>query len=101
MKITPGMIEAKIKDEFYFTAYEGFIGSDRTSIKSADIPLLKKLTFCVLVLESGFTVTGESAPIDPENFDAEKGKEIARRKAVDQMWQLMGFAAWEWLHKAK
>ena len=50
------------------------------------------LTFCVLVLKNGFTVTGESACASPENFDAELGRKIARQKAVEKIWPLMGYA---------
>ena len=56
------------------------------------IPSLSLLTFCVLVLRNGFTVTGESACASPENFDAEIGRKIARANAVQKMWPLMGYA---------
>lgn len=50
------------------------------------------LTVCCLVLRNGFTVTGESAAVSMENFDAELGRKIARRKARDKIWQLEGYA---------
>ena len=53
---------------------------------------LHLLTFCVLVLKNGFTVTGESACASPENFNAEIGRKIARQNAVDKVWPLMGYA---------
>lgn len=53
---------------------------------------LSLLTFCVLVLKNGFTVTGESACASPENFDAEIGRKIARQNAVQKIWPLMGYA---------
>ena len=53
---------------------------------------LKLLTFCVLVLRNGFTITGESACASPENFDAELGKKIARANAINKVWPLMGYA---------
>jgi len=53
---------------------------------------LELLTFCVLVLRNGFTVTGESACASPENFDAEIGRKIARANAVNKIWPLMGYA---------
>jgi len=56
------------------------------------------LTFCVLVLRNGFTVTGESACASPENFDAELGRKIARKNAVQKLWPLMGYALKEKLH---
>ena len=59
---------------------------------------LRRLTFCVLVLKNGFTVTGESACASPENFDAELGRKIARQNAVQKMWPLMGYALKEKLH---
>jgi hypothetical protein len=52
---------------------------------------LSLLTFCVLVLKNGFTVTGESACASPENFDAEIGRKIARTDAVNKIWPLMGY----------
>ena len=55
-------------------------------------PALGLLTFCVLVLKNGFTVTGESACASPENFDAELGRKIARQNAVAKIWPLMGYA---------
>ena len=49
------------------------------------------LTFCVLVLRNGFTVTGESARANPENFDADLGRKIARQNAINKVWPLLGF----------
>lgn len=42
-------------------------------------------------LPSGFTVTGRAAVVDPSNFDIEKGREIARESAENQMWLLEGY----------
>ena len=50
------------------------------------------LTICVLKLKNGFTVTGESACVSPENFDAELGKNIAKANARDKIWALEGYA---------
>lgn len=52
---------------------------------------LSLLTFCVLVLRNGFTVTGESACASPENFNAEIGRKVARANAVAKLWPLMGY----------
>jgi hypothetical protein len=59
------------------------------------------LTFCVLVLKNGFTVTGESACASPENFDAEIGRKIARQNAEQKIWPLMGYELKQRLHDAK
>lgn len=96
-RITPGDIEANIASEHYFTALESFNRagtwqgvSDEQCNKSAQA--LSLLTFCVLVLGNGFTVTGESACASPENFDAEIGRKIARTNAINKVWPLMGYA---------
>ena len=68
--------------------------------ENADIPASAKLlTFCVLILRNGFTVTGESACASPENFDAELGRKIARQNAVNKIWPLLGFALKQRLHE--
>lgn len=90
-RITPADIEANITKEHYFTAADGM--KDQ-----AYHPSLSLLTFCVLVLRNGFTVTGESACASPENFDAELGRKIARQNAVSKMWPLMGYELKERLH---
>lgn len=87
-RVTPADIEANIESYFYFTAAQAATAVDRTV--DADSPL-HLLTFCVLVLRNGFTVTGESACASPENFDAEIGRRIARENAVQKIWPLMGY----------
>lgn len=111
-KVTLTDIEANIASEHYFTAADGVAGYHPATpylIEAASGEVLAKwdkhrahvdanvhqslrlLTFCVLVLRNGFTVTGESACVSPENFDAELGRKIARQKAVEKIWPLMGY----------
>lgn len=90
-RITPADIEANIASEHYFTAREGVMGATPVDGVFYDPPALGLLTFCVLVLRNGFTVTGESACASPENFDAEIGRTIARKNAVEKIWPLMGY----------
>ena len=100
-RITPADIEANIAREHYFTGWQGaqlayWAESDPVNPKPVegepdkDGPL-SLLTFCVLVLHNGFTVTGESACASPVNFDAELGRKIARQNAVAKVWPLMGY----------
>ena len=49
------------------------------------------VTVCCLTMKNGFTVVGESACADPDNFDIEIGRKIARDNAVNKMWPLLGF----------
>ena len=91
-RITPADIEANIASTVYFTAFQGFKGNDDNDDQSlATCDALRLLTFCVLVLRNGFTVTGESACASSENFNAEIGRKIARENALNKVWPLMGY----------
>jgi len=100
-RVTPSDIEAQIASEHYFTATQALVGETRGPEWQATPKELDLLTFCVLVLRNGFTVTGESACASPENFDAELGRKIARQHAVSKIWPLLGYALRQQLHEAK
>lgn len=96
-RVTPDAIEGEIVGEYFFTAADGYNAApcfDPTGQPGDALPAplaLGLLTFCVLQLRNGFTVTGESACASPENFDAEIGRKIARHNAVQKIWPLLGF----------
>ena len=99
-RITPADIEANIDSEHYFTAGQGIAGRCYREVSALHSPgQLELLTFCVLVLPNGFTVTGESACASPENFDAEIDRKIARANAVQKVWPLIGYALKERLNQ--
>lgn len=93
-RVTPKDIADAIASEHYFVAGDGVYGAAH---KAGDHSIqafpqgLDLLTFCVLVLRNGFTVTGESACASPENYDEEIGRKIARQNAVAKVWPLMGY----------
>lgn len=101
-RVTMEDIEANIASQYFFTAADGAVGvfaheraADGKGMFPGDLPTyetpLRLLTFCVLVLRNGFTVTGESACASPANFNAEIGRRLARERAIDQVWPLMGY----------
>ena len=99
-RVTPADLQANISSEHYFTGMDGVagywcLGSEgplhAAPASPADRTALNLLTFCVLVLRNGFTVTGESACASPENFDPAIGREIARQNAEQKIWPLMGY----------
>lgn len=49
------------------------------------------LTVCCLTLENGFTVTGESACVIPENFNIEIGQKLSFEQAREKIWMLEGY----------
>lgn len=94
-RVTVEHILSTVASEHYFTAGDGFAGAAALTAKEGDIisapESLDLLTFCVLVLKNGFTVTGESACASPENFDAGIGRNIAKQNAVNKIWLLEGY----------
>ena len=49
------------------------------------------VTICAITLKNGFTVVGDSACIDPENFDHSIGEQVAYNNAFEKIWQLEGY----------
>ncbi len=93
-RVTPSGIDAVIEGEYYFTAAEGVIAHSNLNDdepSASIIPPLQLLTFCVLVLKNGFTVTGESACASPENFNEGIGRKIALENAKQKIWALEGY----------
>lgn len=52
---------------------------------------LDLLTFCVVVLQNGFTVTGQSACASPDNYNKDIGERLALADAKNKIWALMGY----------
>lgn len=57
------------------------------------------LTVCVLTLENGFVVTGESSCASPENFNKALGEEISYGNALARIWPLEGYLLKERLYQ--
>lgn len=55
-------------------------------------------TVCFIRLDNGYVVTGESACVHPENFDAKIGQDLAYQDAFKKLWPLFGFLLAEQLH---
>lgn len=98
-RLTPDHIDLKIKAAHFFTGNDGIRGSTGDCVSYGKEYPLSLLTFCVLVLENGFTVTGESACVSPENFNAEIGQKVAYENARNKIWQLEGYLLKEKLHQ--
>ncbi|MFG5779848.1 Gp49 family protein [Comamonas sp. J-3] len=96
-RVTPADIEAEINSETYFTAQHGVEGAmsalELHSRHPGGTPVnLCHITFCVLTLKNGTKLVGvNEGPVSPENFDPEIGRKLARQKAIDQVWPMLGF----------
>ena len=104
-RVTPDELQANIVGEYFFTAADGvqaaFNSQDELTRLTGAHGELALLTFCVLVLRNGFTVTGESACASPENFNEEIGRKIARKNAEQKIWPLMGYELKQRLQDSK
>lgn len=54
--------------------------------------LAPHFTLALVKLNNGYVVTGQSAPADPENFNAELGQKFAQEDALRKVWSLEGYA---------
>lgn len=96
-RVAPIDIESNISSEYYFTAANTVDGV----VTGYKYPgTLDMITTCVMILKNGHRIVGvNTGPVSPENFDAELGKKLARKNAVDQIWPLMGYALREKLYQ--
>ncbi len=85
-RLTPQHIDEQISAEYYFNAYNAVEAQGMPATEA-----LKVLTLCVLVLQNGYILTGESACASPENYDEEIGRKIAKDNARNKIWALEGY----------
>lgn len=79
-KPAPKVTEASIKEHIVEVSYAN---------PFANTP---HFTICGIKMSNGFLVTGESAPVSPENFDRKIGEELAYKDAFRKLWPLEGYA---------
>lgn len=72
-KVTKASIEAKIAKVDYIVLPDSTV------------------TLCNITLHNGYSVRGESACVDPRNFNVEIGKSLAFKQAFDKLWPLEGY----------
>ncbi|WEE38594.1 Gp49 family protein [Acinetobacter sp. TAC-1] len=97
-RLKPDLIDSKVRAIRYLTGdiEPAYAVGDWESDKSTPC-----LTICILTLENGFTVTGESACASPENYDRIIGQKIAYENARNKIWQLEGYLLKQKLYQAE
>lgn len=64
----------------------------KSRITSTDFTRIgETVTHCRIVLDNGFSASGESACVNVENYNKEIGEKIAYENAFRQLWPLFGF----------
>ena len=98
-RVTHEDLEANIKGAVFFTAYQGALKAEYDLAAEEGVdpvhvavdPGLKLLTICVITLQNGFTVLGQSACASPENYNRAVGNRLAYSDAKNKIWALMGY----------
>ena len=72
-KVTKDSIEAKIVKHDYLVLTDSTV------------------TLCNITLNNGYSVRGESACVDPRNFNVEIGKGLSYKDAFSKIWALEGY----------
>jgi hypothetical protein len=91
-RVTLKDVEKSILFEYYFQAADGVRAVTKSTGKMhGRAANLELLTFCVLVLQNGFTVIGQSACADPANYQKDIGDRVARQDAIGKIWPLLGY----------
>lgn len=83
MKVTLQALMAKIKETTYTVLPNG------------------RTTVCQLTLQNGFTVEGQSACVDPANYDKGLGETYAKEDALNNCWKFEGYLLAERMHLEK
>ena len=101
--ITENFVESSIASEHYFTAADGragaiandtYVGVERPLANDRDLEALAHVTVCILIMNNGYKVYGvNTGSIDPVRFNAETGRQLARKDAIGKIWELLGFEA--------
>lgn len=65
------------------------------------IRINQTVTLCNMTLDNGYSVRGESACVNPENYNQEIGEKIAYDAAFNKLWPLFGFLLAEKQHLAR
>ena len=64
----------------------------KSRISTLDYLYHDQLIIAVITLDNGWKLTGKSAPVDPDNYNAELGKSLAYDDALRSAWPLFAFA---------
>lgn len=88
-RVLPADVEASIIYEAYFTPGDAIV---RNSHDNEFYQHHRQVTICFMILQNGHRIVGvNTGPVSMENFDADMGRELARKNAVDQIWPLLGY----------
>lgn len=89
-RVTQADVDNAIAAQHTFNAWDAI--GNVPIVSPTVVGELKRMTIAVLVLQTGFIVTGESACADIANFDAALGSRLAIEDAKRKIWPLLGYS---------
>jgi len=89
MRVTEKQVSEAIKAVAYINMDAAVQGQNLIDEDSLDD--LKRMTQCIIVMQNGFIVTGESVCVDLADFDSELGQEYAYKAALDKVYTVLGY----------
>ena len=75
----------------------------KASIKDVTYTVLPngRTTVCQITMDNGFTREGSSACVSLDLYDQAKGEKYSYERALDKVWEVLGFRLADRLHQAK
>lgn len=89
MKVTEQQITEAIRNVYYINLDTAVMGQNIA--EQEDLVDLSRITQCVIVMQNGYVATGESACVNPEDFNAELGQQYAYEQALDKVYSVLGY----------
>lgn len=93
MKVTRTMLDSLVARVYYINGREAatdMFANYNNPIPPAD-SRIGLITIALVELKTGFVVTGQSACINPKNYNAEEGRKLALEDAIGKLWDLHGY----------
>ena len=80
------------RSEAVRTGFRITLADLKARVVDHEIIIRGHLTVAIVKLDNGFYLVGKSAPVDPSNYNADHGVELAMDDALRQAWPLLAFA---------
>jgi hypothetical protein len=97
--ITDNELQARLNAQKAPHVTKLYIESRILNVRYLRVSESETLTICIIMLDNHYSVRGESACVDPANYDKEIGEKLAYEDAFRKLWPLFGFLLAEKLHQ--
>lgn len=89
--LTNEELEVKLAESPAPRVTKEYMESRIARMVTSKLPFTETVTVCHLELDNGFSVRGESACVNPANYNQEIGEKIAYDNAFQKLWAFFGF----------